>query len=809
MDVRPPTELIDPGTGLALADYTSLPQSCHTEFQKLFESDFGLGRVYFFAECFKYNKKLVEQRRVLVLARGEFFVMLPRAEVLRCTSLGKITDVYCLKSVIAFKIPSEYDLMFRITANNKLGAISAAEYLLHAISVLHPHTNIHRDVQWLNAKHSVAARETVKEALLLNRPDNWRPGTSCQVDRVPWGKVVLLPGFEEVWRKLHPSRSKKVWEIREAAIAEQEAELRAAAIARGDDSADPSPVGTDATMSPANSSPRRRGSRRGSLHYPAEGFEAGTTTFTPGPPSSRGRRASTGPTMYYETVSPQMVNTAVGGGIGLFDKLASEAPMISNARPGEAAQRFAEKYNPENRKLSRDTQTQEHRPAGIIVDVAQPPLPKNPPPPLPPHERHSNLNRVMESSGVRRGAPVVSEHHSPQFQPMSSKTVKHGDSGHHRGPGDEDGLEPLDPGLIEMSAAASPVPYEAQVLQQAIRVMHDREQEMLIDTPRMRYEDAASPPPISVQMQNHPDAVIERAAEGKGTAGVRPENFVSPVLITNPATAIWNRAQLPPDTDKDGNKSALPDMTAPEIDSAALDLARQYSDATYRPGGGGPAARKAISEMLRSAAALIHIDSAVQDYDSKLQRVAKVTPTPKGHSRGPVSVQTLAAYSDPCFDESTILDDRTFSEVDSTPRKAQPSAYLSSLLDEQERQRLGLDVVCKKLDGLIQSPGGRVLEPPPSREHVHTASPSGRWDGEEVHSAGSPLHESVPMGSALLPIPDEARLSKYQRALRSSLRPVNHSPPVLKRKPRTTRESQANTSEIPRRLLTAAGEERL
>ncbi|KAJ9467906.1 hypothetical protein DIPPA_27177 [Diplonema papillatum] len=212
--LRPPSSLIDPDTGLAIADYSSLPQDCHQPFQKMFETDAGLAALYFLAEVQKFNKSLAQQRRVLCISRHAIFLCTPKAQVLRCTKLQGVKDVYTHGNTFALKVPEEYDLMLNTADTNKHPAPACARYLRHVLEKLIPHAVFHSDQEWLDVKSSKEARETCKSLLQLARPATYTPPKALPREFFPWRKLVLLSGFEETLDRVHPKRALLLRELK-------------------------------------------------------------------------------------------------------------------------------------------------------------------------------------------------------------------------------------------------------------------------------------------------------------------------------------------------------------------------------------------------------------------------------------------------------------------------------------------------------------------------------------------------------------------------------------------------------------------
>ena len=908
MELRPPSDLVDADTGLAFADYTSLPQTCHSDFQKTFESDVGLCCVFYLAEVLKYNKKLMENRKVLAVTKTHLYVLTPRAEVIRCTALNLIQEVYHCRSTIALKIPDEFDLMLKVTAANKMPDVLSADYLLHVLQSLgRPNLQVYRDVTWLS-KSSVVARETCRQTLNLARPSSWQSQAPEAIDRCPWEQLVLRPGFESTWRKIHPSRSKLVWEIREKAEARRNdpaaAAAAAAANASGASSIAVTPAGSDATTFPASSSPansgrRRSGTnRRASFHFPQAIADDGQS----GAPATGGG-ASAGD---QECWSAQALGEGhVEQDTDLFDLIAGSPALLGGV---DSIHRYRKKY-PHTEHLGakapprlqhrspvrhNNTQTrasdlrdaefrhqqQRHmlgQRSGGDADGSddgqhphsqQPPLPRGPPPPLPPraappapHTEHSQMMAVAAGVASKERYPAVASGVSPRFPPTSVASPGSASPARTRGggaagelhqetgrpdmeAGEANDFDALDPQMLELAAAASPVPYDVYALRQAIRVMHEREAGIAVDTPTLGYEDARTLPEHHHHggfslgdetpphpLDAHPDRVFSRTGHPTpSAAGVRPSLYSQGAPARDTATPVnryWVQNDLPgAQTAESAGGSSEPGgggVGGVEQTSAA-DLARRYAEATQKPGGGGQAARKAISHVLRTAAALLNIDDAVAGYDDTLRKVARVTPTPKGTRRfadavsfgtalpGTLTAEDLAAavagVADGSGGGAAAAGTPHRSGVFSSQVPADSTPYLAALLDEQERQRLGLDLVCRKLDLLIQSPGGGGGGSPGRspgaqslgsrhasmrRSHSPTGTPKevpfacqgtpGEGDSMGYGTGGpgdlqSPEPAVSAIGTPLLPVPDDARLSKYQKALHRSIRPLNHTPPA-------------------------------
>ena len=721
---KPPSALLAPGVGLALSDYSTLPITCHSPFQKVLETDVGLGCVLFLAEVQKFNGHFTEQRKILLLTRDALYVCTPKAEILRCTKLSEVTRVYCYGNIIALKIPTEYDIMVRITQSNKYSDISLARYFEYLLKTLCPEVDIITDQVWLSIK---GGSETARAELKLSQPPKWNPKKPLPIRIFTWKQLVLLEGFGELEKRIHPSRIRLVQAIKD----NEEREL----LEEPTDSSEDLDLFEPSTMHASVMSPKpeRKAPTSHAMAVgmtPDEAIESHKLLHEP----------------YAGFTSAATAAGADYKGLGLFDEILSHprsrndilrsSPFPSvkmiRRRPG------LNKY-PKSPPTEGNTSIRYQKPPNIPYTeyIGSP-------------SRSRSRSRSESPPGSPLPKEIITASKTSSFFPATGGGVP------RASPPPYPLNEPLDdPLVMELEAIASPLPYDTYALQQIARLTREQE-DPNPDTPRLKYVvnersgSFSSLRKLSDQQQQpvysdpYPDGHTPMdylAPESPGgyinstTNTVPNKALIPPPGLITPGINVWNSG---------GGQSLAEQVTPRRSHEKASQIANSLRDATKLPGGGGSLARSAISDMLRTTAALMLAEDEVTAHQLKMSNLAAVTPTTGIRSNPP----------DPTNDP-----------------------YLSQLLSEQEQQRLGIQHACSKINNLL----GEVSQGSPhtsrrrySRREFQSpvvAAPVGRWTDD-------------PLDSPLLPIPEDVKLSDFQRSLKSSIRPISHSPRVIPRRTR-------------------------
>ena len=209
---------LDPETRVGLADYTWLPAEYQQVFQATLEKEDGVASIHFAAEverCTDASQRpytggspprgsVASQLRVIVMSKAAVYVCNARSEISRCLRIEKVEEIFLVDDWICLSVPSEYDLLFRVTPRN-LNTNCHQGYFVDAFNALR--TKVFRspvlNPKQLNSMEALTARQ-------LRRPVEDRSGRAYNEEKplaipiVPWERLVTYPRADVIIRSLLP-----------------------------------------------------------------------------------------------------------------------------------------------------------------------------------------------------------------------------------------------------------------------------------------------------------------------------------------------------------------------------------------------------------------------------------------------------------------------------------------------------------------------------------------------------------------------------------------------------------------------------
>jgi hypothetical protein len=190
---------LDPRSGVALADYTWLPAEYHQAFQSTLETDEGVAAVHFVAEIDRMTKKQY-QRRVIVASADAVYLCTTTADITRCVLLDRIGSALVCDEWICLAVPNEYDLVFRVTPNNR-GKNCHQRFVLDTLNALiRQATGNTLPIQTLTSIHSLASRT-------IERPPNFADQSPVPIDVIRYEDMGRLQNAGALVSNLLPQHA--------------------------------------------------------------------------------------------------------------------------------------------------------------------------------------------------------------------------------------------------------------------------------------------------------------------------------------------------------------------------------------------------------------------------------------------------------------------------------------------------------------------------------------------------------------------------------------------------------------------------
>lgn len=209
---------IHPELEVTLADYTWLPARFSSIFQATLEKDDGLALIHFAAEVERCTwgttgssgaeMSPVVQKKVIVLSRNALYLCNERSDIGRCVPLELIEEVFIMDDWICLGVPTQYDLLFRISTNN-LNTHAHQSFFLETLNALR--------LKLLGPHHQHPMLTPVSLPTfdaVLRRPLSRSQGQGVEskpvpIPIVPWAELVTFPRCDVIIRSLSAANAEK------------------------------------------------------------------------------------------------------------------------------------------------------------------------------------------------------------------------------------------------------------------------------------------------------------------------------------------------------------------------------------------------------------------------------------------------------------------------------------------------------------------------------------------------------------------------------------------------------------------------